>query len=263
MDKREFMQLLSEQLSRLTRFERYDVCNEFSGHIDERAEALSAHDYSNEQAEQRAVLMMGDPVEIGQAINRQYSTFWLVMIVVSALLVLYLGLLLWGSVRSGNSVFNAAYAASATYDFVSFFDEPEAAADTDYQMEVGDYILRVYYVQVGHDVGGPYDTLRPDSDFARQVYLHVYAYHKNPFKPVAQNLFSNGHTVLQNEAGEEDSLHARALASVIYHDYASLHVPLGDDDTYVTLRCDFLGEHAALTIPLPRAEGANETEGAA
>lgn len=263
MDKREFMELLSEQLGRLTRFECHDVCNEFSGHIDERAEALSAHDYSPEQAEQRAVMMMGDPVEIGQAINRQYSTFWLVTGIVAALLVLYLGLLLWGSVRSGNSVFNAANAASATYDFVPFFDETEAAADTDYQMAVGDYILRVYYVQVGHNVRDLYDTLRPDSDFARQVYLHVYAYHKNPFKPVAQNLFSNGHTVLESEAGETCRANARASAYGIYYDAASLHVPLGEDDTYVTLRCDFLGEHAVLTIPLPQAEEANETEGAA
>lgn len=261
MDKREFMELLSEQLGRLTRFERHDVCNEFSGHIDERTEALSAHDYSSEQAEQRAVLMMGDPVEIGQAINRRYSTFWLVVRILSGLLVLFLALELWGAFRSNaNNLFDSVYARVDRNAYSSFYDEIEAAADTDYQVAVGDYILRVYYVQVGHNVRDIYDTLRPDSDFARQVCVYIEAYHKNAFRPVAQNLFSNGHTVLESEAGETCRANRRALAYDSYTDFALLYVPLGEDDTFVTLRCDFLGEYSKLTIPLPQA---GETEGAA
>lgn len=260
MNKLEYLVALNGQLSRLTRFECADVCAEFSGHIDERTEALSAHDYSPEQAEQRAVMMMGDPVEVGQAINRQYSTFWLIVRILSGFLVLVLALELWGAVRSSSSVLDNVYSRIQKYDFVSRFDVPEAAADTNYQMTVGDYILRVFYVQVGHDVRtNPIDT-RPDSDFAREVYLHVYAYHKDPFKPVAQNLFSNGHTMLKSEAGETYTPNARASGYGIHYDYAALHVPLGDNDTSVTLHCDFLGEHSELVIPLPQAE---ETEGAA
>lgn len=264
MDKREYMQLLSEQLGRLTRFERADVCAELSGHIDERTEALSAHDYASEQAEQRAVLMMGDPVEVGQAINRQYSTFWLVARILSGLLVLLLALEMWGAFRSNaNNLFDSLYARVDRSAYSSFYDEIEAAADTDYQVAVGDYILRVCSVQVGHNVRDLHDTLRPDSDFARQVCVYVEAYHKSAFKPVAQNLFSNGHTVLESETGETCRANRRALAYDSYTDFALLYVPLCEGDTFVTLRCNFLGEHAALTIPLPQAEDANETEGAA
>ncbi len=77
MTREEYWQAVSAELKNLLDGEKKSVRRELDGHIEDCMEALSARDYTPQEAEARAVAVMGDPAETGRAINAQYSMFWL------------------------------------------------------------------------------------------------------------------------------------------------------------------------------------------
>ena len=55
---------------------RKQIAAELQAHIEDRAAMLEAHGVTPEDAAARAVASMGDPEEIGAALDREYSPFW-------------------------------------------------------------------------------------------------------------------------------------------------------------------------------------------
>lgn len=110
MDRKEYCDRVLAQVGRLTTDEANDLRNELAGHIEDHAEALVEHGYTEEDAAARAVELMGDPEETGRALREQYRHFWLVIVqraarILTALLcVMIAGLIvkssgLYGAIR--------------------------------------------------------------------------------------------------------------------------------------------------------------------
>ena len=55
---------------------RKQIAAELQAHIEDRAAMLEAHGVTPEDAAARAVASMGDPEEIGAALDREHSPFW-------------------------------------------------------------------------------------------------------------------------------------------------------------------------------------------
>ena len=55
---------------------RKQIAAELQAHIEDRAAMLEAHGVAPEDAAARAVASMGDPEEIGAALDREHSSFW-------------------------------------------------------------------------------------------------------------------------------------------------------------------------------------------
>ena len=66
MDRKEYCDRVLAQVGRLTADEANDLRNELAGHIEDHAEALVEHGYTEEDAAARAVALMGDPEETGR-----------------------------------------------------------------------------------------------------------------------------------------------------------------------------------------------------
>ena len=70
MDRNEYCDRVLAQVGRLTSGEARDLRAELSGHIEDHAEALTALGYGEDEAGERAVMLMGDPEETGRALDR-------------------------------------------------------------------------------------------------------------------------------------------------------------------------------------------------
>ena len=77
MDRKEYCDRVLAQVGRLTTDEANDLRNELAGHIEDHAEALVEHGYTEDAAYGRAVALMGDPEETGRALRAQYGGWWL------------------------------------------------------------------------------------------------------------------------------------------------------------------------------------------
>ncbi len=55
---------------------REKIAEELQAHIEDRAAMLTEHGVAPESAAARAVAAMGDPAEIGAALDREHSPFW-------------------------------------------------------------------------------------------------------------------------------------------------------------------------------------------
>ena len=73
MDRKEYCDRVLAQVGRLTSDEANDLRNELAGHIEDHAEALVEHGYTEDAAYGRAVALMGDPEETGRALCAQYG----------------------------------------------------------------------------------------------------------------------------------------------------------------------------------------------
>ena len=61
MDRNEYCDRVLAQVGRLTSGEARDLRAELSGHIEDHAEALTALGYGEDEAGERAVMLMGRP----------------------------------------------------------------------------------------------------------------------------------------------------------------------------------------------------------
>lgn len=78
MDRHEYSRQVIEVMRHLTADEMTAIRAEIEGHIEDRMEPLLALKGVDEaEAERRSIAAMGDPGEIGRALQKHYSYFWL------------------------------------------------------------------------------------------------------------------------------------------------------------------------------------------
>ena len=90
MKRKEYTEQVMSRLQRLTPKERKAVWEELDGHIEDHICDLLELGYTEELAEERTMLRMGDPDEVGRQINQQYPVCWMVIGRVSMILTLVL-----------------------------------------------------------------------------------------------------------------------------------------------------------------------------
>ena len=231
------------QAGRLTRDEGQDLRAELSGHIEDHAEILTAHGYTEDAAYGRAVTLMGDPEETGRALRAQYGGWWLVVvqraarILTAVLCVMIAGLIvkssgLYGAIRDRITVQKPS-------DGWEIWDTEAPGT----RIPIGDDIVRI-------------DTV---SCSTQRAEVQLTGFDRIPGGVVYARLL---HTLrLENERGEalfegEDYPYPSCVSGsgTLWVHTARHYVDIEPDDTYITLIYDRLGEHVEVEIPLPGRE---------
>lgn len=245
MDRKEYCDRVLAQVGRLTADEANDLRNELAGHIEDHAEALVEHSYTEEDAAARAVELMGDPEETGRALREQYRHFWLVIVQRIAIFVTVVACVqgffmlpmlsgVYESIRER---------VSPAVNSISW-EELDGAADLHERIPIGDDIVQLNRIEYGVREG------------ERQAVLWVSSYDRIPGRRVYERLFET--MSLQNERGktvyDRDGVRYSSCwgsSGSLYVHYGQHTVPLEEGDTYVTFVYDRFGERIETRIELP------------
>ena len=243
MDRKEYCDRVLAQVGRLTSDEANDLRNELAGHIEDHAEALVEHGYTEEDAAARAVELMGDPEETGRALREQYRHFWLVIvqriarILTAVLCVMIAGLIvkssgLYGAIRDRITVQKPS-------DGWERWDTETPGT----RIPIGDDIVRIDAVSCS----------------TQRAEVQLTAFDRIPGGVVYARLVES--LRLENERGEalfegEDYPYPSCVSGsgTLWVHTARHYVDIEPDDTYITLIYDRLGEHVEVEIPLPGRE---------
>ena len=244
MNRNEYCDRVLAQVGRLTADEANDLRNELAGHIEDHAEALVEHGYTEDAAYGRAVALMGDPEETGRALCAQYGGWWLVIvqraarILTAVLCVMIAGLIvkssgLYGAIRDRITVQKPS-------DGWEIWDTETPGT----RIPIGDDIVRIDAVSCS----------------TQRAEVQLTGFDRIPGGVVYARLL---HTLrLENERGEaiyeglEDHDYPSCVSGsgTLYVRNASHRVNIEPDDTYIRLIYDRLGEHVKVEIPLPGRE---------
>lgn len=245
MNKNKYCDRVLAQVGRLTTDEANDLRNELAGHIEDHAEALVEHGYTEEDAAARAVALMGDPEETGRALREQYGGWWLVIVqriaifvtVIACVQAFFLLPMLGGVYESLRE------RVSPAVNSISW-EELDGAADLHERIPIGDDIVQLNRIEYGVREG------------ERQAVLWVSSYDRIPGRKVYERLFET--MSLQNERGktvyDRDGVRYSSCwgsSGSLYVHYGQHTVPLEEGDTYVTFVYDRFGERIETRIELP------------
>ena len=245
MDRNEYCERVLAEVGRLTNDETDDLRNELAGHIEDHAEALVEHGYTEEDAAARAVELMGDPEETGKALRDQYGGWWLVIV---RCIAVFITLVVCVQSFFMLPIFSNVYESvrerlRPTVSSVSW-DELDGAADLCERIPIGDDIVQLNRIEYGVREG------------KRQAVLWVSAYDRLPCRKVYERLIET--MSLQSERcetmyGEDGSWYSscRSSSGSLYVHYGQHTVPLEEGDTYVTFVYDRFGERVETRIELP------------
>lgn len=235
MTQGEFCARLRKSLRRATDTEWQSVRREFVGHIEDRAEDFKRAGFPPEEAQERAVAAMGEPEEIGQALNAQLSPFWLIVSRVSTVCIV---LLCFGLLASLTGFFRVYENLQARFAPGGGFRGPEAGyvrqeVDARMSLRSGD-ILRVYWVDVD-----------PKEGLAEIRYC---LYDENLLGYVADNVDVFIQAQAPDGTWDKYSGGGQGSAGVLYWGLSDVPVERGQE--YIPLRYDRFGDHLTLDVPL-------------
>lgn len=245
MDRKEYCDRVLAQVGRLTSDEANDLRNELAGHIEDHAEVLVEHGYTEEDAAARAVELMGDPEETGKALREQYRHFWLVIVQRIAIFVTVIACVQgFFMLPMLSGVYESLRErVSPAVNSISW-EELDGAADLHERILVGDDIVQLNRIEYGV------------RDGERQAVLWVSSYDRIPGRRVYERLFET--MSLQNERGktvyDRDGVRYSSCwgsSGSLYVHYGQHTVPLEEGDTYVTFVYDRFGERVETRIELP------------
>lgn len=145
MEKKGYCDAVLSCVRWATQAERLAIRAELEGHLEDHREMLLELGYSRELAEERTLTAMGDPVEVGKALDRAYPLRWLVLsrtagvllAVVMAFLVLSLPLPL--RLHIGQNLQARLSPRSATPAWVERIN-----LDTDIRLSIGSDVLYIF-----------------------------------------------------------------------------------------------------------------------
>lgn len=249
MDRKEYCDRVLAQVGRLTSDEANDLRNELAGHIEDHAEALVEHGYTEEDAAARAVELMGDPEETGRALREQYRHFWLVIVQrIARILTAMLCVMIAGLIVKSSGLYGAIcdrYEVQKPREDWEFWNTETPGT----RIPIGDDIVRVDAVSAGAPA-----KEKLLGNYRAEVLLT--GFDRIPGGVVYARLLES--LRLENERGEvlfEGSDYAYLScvsgSGTLWVHTARHYVSIEPDDTYVTLVYDRLGERIETRIELP------------
>ena len=249
MDRKEYCDRVLAQVGRLTTDEANDLRNELAGHIEDHAEALVEHGYTEEDAAARAVELMGDPEETGKALRDCYRHFWLVIVQRAArILTAMLCVMIAGLIVKSSGLYGAIcdrYEVQKPREDWEFWNTETPGT----RIPIGDDIVRVDAVSAGAPA-----KEKLLGNYRAEVLLT--GFDRIPGGVVYARLLES--LRLENERGEvlfegSDYAYPSSVSGsgTLWVHTARHYVSIEPDDTYVTLVYDRLGERIETRIELP------------
>lgn len=232
MNRRDYCAEVMANLRRLTDRERSAVQAELEGHMEDHMLALIELGYDESLAEERMLQHMGDPTEVGQTLNQQYSRFWLAVgRIAKACLVLLAVLAIMGTFNT-YYLFNSLRVRVAPWSGIQQDWEESVNQKLDIQQPVGSDVLRIL---------GSGTKVENGEAVAVVVFCQ---YDQNPFGLVSQKylqwLDCRGEETIGGGGG-----HSTAGAS-----YSRRELVVQTGDPYVTAVWERYGERVEIRVPL-------------
>ena len=158
MDRKTYIATVLSALRHVTGDEQLAIRAELDGHIEDHMEGLLELGYDPELAEERTLSAMGDPKEVGRALDRQYPYRWLIVkwaaqgLTVLLVLVLLSG---WWDVLGNLACYARARLWPATIANVEWLArqsgrELELVQDMDREFRLGTATCRVWQIGLEH-----------------------------------------------------------------------------------------------------------------
>lgn len=239
-----FCEIVLDQLPHITKGERKALREELEGHLEDHAARLEARGVSAQEACARAEEAMGDPVEIGRALAKQYPRFWLwayrllsLVLVAGCVLFLIRGPILRLQYYRANMAARTDPWADNSYTYRELIPR-----DMDFQVELETDILRVYRVGVDPE--------------AMTATVYFVTYDKDPWGIACSEQYDG--ITITNQAGSDHFSTAYHLAygdgyGANYGFYMEIPIAAGDD--HLTFQYDRFGVRETFLLPLPEWEG--------
>jgi len=160
--RKEYVEQVLSALTHITAKEKISVCAEIDAHIEDHICALLDLGYSEDLAEERTMLRMGDPEEVGRELNKQYPMGWLIVRWVAMALTIIVLLTLSGPLqkrlRSSVDSLWARWMPQHEADLTVMEDSEgplvTAAWDPGVEIHAEDVHIRVYQAGVDDPVNG-------------------------------------------------------------------------------------------------------------
>ena len=186
-----FCDEVCDQVDHATAREKRGIAQELSDHLQDHADALIALGRSPEEAGNAAVAAMGDPKEIGRALNKEYPLLWLVLSRIAGVLIVLAAATL---LLLPSSIYHAVCNLQTRRDpfsgsFAQMQEEVRTPVDYRYDLPCGD-VLRVYSLDVCPGGSGAilFDSSsvldQPDAEW--HAVISMCCYDRTPFRPVSQ-----------------------------------------------------------------------------
>lgn len=236
MTREAYLEQVSAQLKRLTGEERMTVRQELADHMEDHICAFLELGYDEPLAEERTLALMGDPVEVGRGLNRQYPRGWLILsrvavtvtVVLCVMAVLSIGMVgfLWESVL---------WRFSPPEITTSL--EVERSQEVDLRVRIGNDVLRVYRISVGWK----------DGEYLAEA--AVCAYDRIPGGVVSHRMLAC--LQAEDQRGKTWQGGGSGGGGHWLGEYRWKRTPVRPGDDHITLRYERFGETVAVDVPLP------------
>ena len=239
MDRETFCNTVLSRVRYATDRERTAIRRELEGHLEDHAADLVRLGWPESEAEERALAAMGDPAEIGRALNREYPLGWLVLSRAVLPVIAVLGLLTFAAwCVMPFQIFRNVQARTDPAAYLSLYNEEyglEAVTEPEVRVDLGDQVLWVY--QTGLDA----ETGKAD--------LLACLYHKDPLKKTQRDLLARAGEELTAAGGEAWVKSTNGGAR--YLEATGIPAERGAD---LTLTCGAYGNRRTVAVPLPWEE---------
>ena len=150
--------------------EKASIQAELAAHMEDHAQALMDAGYEEDHARNAALTAMGDPSEVGKALNKEYPLRWLVLSRIPMVLMIWILLILLLLSPTFWRVQDNLEARFSPLTCVAHSGQPIACPDIQQDLPRGNVLS---FCRVG---------VAP-SNGVYTVYISAVAYNKNPFYP--------------------------------------------------------------------------------
>ena len=232
MDRREYCRQLTQELRHLTAKEVAAVRQEFMDHMEDHAEMLREAGYDEAEADIRAVEAMGDPVETGREIDKQYPAIWLWLSRIAVAVIVVV------CIRTAFGYFGGMH---SFFEILSIRYDPyrdmeiTVEEQIDYKMEVGNDIIHFIAIT----------DYTPDEDCTAILYYNIYD--KRLFSPIDYNL--DNYLTFSTDDSTYKQLAGGSWANKFVKQIER-KINLSADDTSILIAYDRFSDHAECRIDL-------------
>lgn len=235
MTREEYGERVVARLRRLTLEEQQAVRAELDAHIEDHICALLESGCEASLAEERTLEQMGDPAEVGRAMNRQYPLAWLILGRMAAAVTVPLCILALLSIGMLGFFWD-----SLTWRI--WPPEPRTGLVTDcireldIRVNIGSDVLHIYQVSLGR------------KDGAYQAEAALCTYDRIPGGIVSHRLFPS--ITAQSQRGETWDGSVGSGRGHWLAEYTCISAPIRSGDDHITLRYERFGETRLIEVPL-------------
>ena len=233
MTRKEYTELVLSALRHVTRREREAIRAELDGHIEDHIADLLELDYPPELAEERTLAAMGDPTEVGQELNAQYTGWgWVIL---SRVLLAALAAMCAVVLCSNPSLYGLKQNLEARKPLEWRLEEMGPGGQIlDIRVPMGDDIWYIYAAEA-----------RLDPEGNPEVSVWMSWYDKNPFCSASAGIVTA--MDCRGEPQEVSGGGGSEAGGVAEYRY---FIPVQDGDPHVTLCCERYGEVYQAQVPI-------------